>query len=185
MVESFSTDRTDDWTKQMLHSLSIAGTVVFSTRELSQKEFLMSNTPTDTEPTGGTGADRNTLNTDTMKWVSAIVALAGLGLVAYPFMFEATEAATWSDVLAGTVIFLLGGYNFYQLTRDRLANVAVASLATLLGLWALVSPAVIEMGSSELATTTAGGGLIVAALSAYNAYATNRADTPERAPARA
>ena len=147
----------------------------------------MSETPTDPEAERTTETDRrqNTLNTDTMQWVSAIVALAGLGLVAYPFMFEATEAAIWNDTLVGTAIFLLAGYNFYRLSKDRLANVGVASLATLLGLWALVSPAIIEMGSSELAATTAAGGLIAAALSAYNAYANTKADTPERTPARA
>lgn len=145
----------------------------------------MSNTPTDTEPTTGTEANRERLDTDTMQWISAIVAIAGLGLVAYPFMFEATEAAIWNDTLVGTAIFLLGGYNFYRLTRDQLANVAVASLATLLGLWALVSPAVIEMGSNELAMATAAGGLITAVLSAYSAYANRQADTPKRTPARA
>ncbi|QLG48398.1 SPW repeat domain-containing protein [Natrinema halophilum] len=147
----------------------------------------MSNTPTDPEANRTTETDRryNTLNTDTMQWVSAIVALAGLGLVAYPFIFEATEAAIWNDTLTGTAIFLLAGYNFVRLSRDRLASVGVASLTTLLGLWALVSPAVIQMGSGVLATTTAAGGLIVAALSAYNAYANSKADTPEHAPARA
>lgn len=145
----------------------------------------MNNTSTDTEPTTGTEANRQRLNTDTMQWISAIVAIAGLGLVAYPFMFEATEAAIWNDTLVGTAIFLLSGYNFYRLTRDQLANVAVASLATLLGLWALVSPAVIEMGSNELAMATAAGGLITAVLSAYSAYANGRADTPKRAPTRA
>ncbi|WP_336365190.1 SPW repeat domain-containing protein [Halalkalicoccus salilacus] len=145
----------------------------------------MSNTPTDTEPTTGTEANRERLDTDTMQWISAIVAIAGLGLVAYPFMFEATEAAIWNDTLVGTAIFLLGGYNFYRLTRDQLANVAVASLATLLGLWALVFPAVIEMGSNELAMATAAGGLITAVLSAYSAYANGQADTPKRTPARA
>ena len=147
----------------------------------------MSDTSTDPEAdrTTETGGRRNTLDTDTVKWVSAIAALAGLGLVAYPFMFEATETALWSDVLAGAAIFLLAGYNFVRLSRNRLASVGVASLAALLGLWALVSPAVIEMGSNELATTTAAGGLIVAALSAYNAYANRRADTPKRAPDRA
>lgn len=147
----------------------------------------MSETPTDPEADRTTETDRrgNTLNTDTMKWVSAIVALAGLGLVAYPFMFEATEAAFWNDILVGAAIFLLAGYNFVRLSRDQLASVGVASLATLLGLWALISPAVIEMGSGELAATTAAGGLIAATLSAYNAYANNRADTPEGTPARA
>ncbi|QLK27883.1 hypothetical protein HYG81_15220 [Natrinema zhouii] len=145
----------------------------------------MSNTDTETSRGAESTRNRDSLNTDTMQWVSAIVALAGLGLVAYPFMFEATETATWNDTLVGTAIFLLAGYNFYRLSKDRLASVGIASLATLLGLWALVSPAVIEMGSNELAMTTAAGGLIVAALSAYNAYANSRADTPERAPARA
>ena len=147
----------------------------------------MSKTPTDPDAdrTTETGRRRNTLNTDTMQWVSAIVALAGLGLVAYPFMFEATEQAIWNDTLVGTAIFLTAGYNFYRLSKDRLASVGVASLATLLGLWALVSPAIIEMGSSELAATTAAGGLIAAALSAYNAYANSKADTPERTTARA
>ena len=144
----------------------------------------MSNTPPDAE-TSRNEATRNTLNTDTMQWTSAIVALAGLGLVAYPFMFEATEAAIWNDTIVGTAIFLVAGYNFVRLSRDRLASVGAASLATLLGLWALVSPAVIEMGSSELAVTTAAGGLVAAALSAYNAYANNRADTPEHDPAHA
>lgn len=145
----------------------------------------MSNTNTETSRDAESTRNRDTLNTDTMQWVSAIVALAGLGLVAYPFIFESTEAAIWNDTLTGTAIFLLSGYNFVRLSRNRLASVGVASLATLLGLWALVSPAVIEMGSSELATATAAGGLIAAALSAYNAYANSKADTPEHAPARA
>ena len=145
----------------------------------------MSDTPTDTDRTRGTAVERDTLNTDMMKWVSAIVALAGLGLVAYPFMFESTDAAMWNDVIVGAAIFVLGAYNYYRLSNDHLANVAVASLAALLGLWALVSPAVIEMGSDELAMTTAAGGLITAALSAYNAYANNKADTPEHTTTRA
>jgi hypothetical protein len=41
------------------------------------------------------------------------------------------------------------------------------------------------MGSSTLATGTAITGLLVAALSAYNAYVNNKADTPEQTRARA
>lgn len=147
----------------------------------------MSDTQTDPEAgrTPGTERRRDTLNTDMMKWVSAIVALAGLGLIAYPLMFEATEVAFWNDIIVGAAIFLFAGYNFVRLRRDRLASVGAASLTTLLGLWALASPAVMEMGSSELAITTAGGGLLAAVLSAYNAYANRKADTPERTSARA
>ncbi|NUB91349.1 SPW repeat protein [Haloterrigena sp. SYSU A558-1] len=148
----------------------------------------MSDTPTDTnrDSTAAERADhRNTLNTDTMQWLSALVAIIGLYVVASPFIFEATDQAIWNDTLVGTGIFLLAGYNFVRLSRDRLASVGVASLAVLLGLWLLVSPAVIEMGSSTLATGTAASGLAIAVLSAYNAYANNKADAPDRVGARA
>ncbi|WP_247003143.1 SPW repeat domain-containing protein [Halosolutus gelatinilyticus] len=149
----------------------------------------MSDTPTDTtdpstERGTDTRTDRNTLNTDVMQWVSALAALIGLYVVASPFILESTEAAIWNDSLVGTAIFLLAGYNFVRLSRDRLASVGVASLSVLLGLWLLISPAVIEMGSNELATGTAISGLLIAALSAYNAYANSKADAPEDAVAR-
>jgi len=144
----------------------------------------MSDARTDTDTSSGR-VRRNTLDTDTMQWVSAIAALAGLGLVAYPFMFEATETAVWNDTLVGTAIFVLAGYNFYRMTKNRLASVAVASLAVLLGLWALASPMVIEMGSEELAMATAASGLITVAFSAYDAYANSSADTSERGTAHA
>ncbi|AHF99257.1 hypothetical protein HALLA_10715 [Halostagnicola larsenii XH-48] len=145
----------------------------------------MSTTPTDTDSTRDDEHDRNTLNTDAMQWVSALAALVGLYIVASPFLFDATETAIWNDTLVGTGIFLLAGYNFIRMTRDRLASVGVASLTVLLGLWALISPALIEMGSNELATGTAISGAVVAALAAYTAYANNSADTPERAGTRA
>lgn len=138
-----------------------------------------------TETNRDTRTDRNYLNTDAMQWLSAVVALIGLYLVASPFLLEATDAAIWNDTLTGTGIFLLAGYNFVRLSRDRLASVGVASLTVLLGLWALVSPTVIEMGSNELATGTAISGLVVAALSAYNAYANKKADASERTATRA
>lgn len=144
----------------------------------------MSNTPTDTETNRSAETNRNALNTDVMQWLSAIIALVGLWVVASPFVFEATETATWNNTLIGTAIFLLAGYNFFRMTRDRLASVGVASLAVLLGIWVLVSPSVIEMGSNDLATSTTVSGLVVAALAAYNAYANSKADTSERAPTR-
>jgi len=144
----------------------------------------MSNA-SDTDPERRTRTDYNSLNTDVMQWVSALAALLGLYLVASPFLLESTDAAVWNDTLVGTAIFLTAGYNFYRLSKDRLASVGVASLTVLLGLWALVSPSFIDMGGSALATGTAISGLLVAALAAYNAYANNKADTPERAGARA
>lgn len=53
----------------------------------------MSNTPSDTGTNRKTAEHRDRLNTDVMQWVSALAALAGVGLVAAPFILEATETA--------------------------------------------------------------------------------------------
>ncbi|MFC4438532.1 MULTISPECIES: SPW repeat protein [Natrialbaceae] len=148
-----------------------------------------SNTRTERDTESNMGAEtetkRDTLNTDVMQWLSALVALVGLWLVASPFIFEATEAAVWNNTMVGTAIFLLAGYNFYRLSKDRLASVGIAALAALLGLWAVISPYVIEMGSDQLAASTLSAGLIVAVLSIYNAYANRKTDAPDHARARA
>ncbi|SEW31445.1 SPW repeat domain-containing protein [Halobacterium jilantaiense] len=144
----------------------------------------MSDTQTDPESTRDTDRTRDTLDTSTMQWVSALVAIAGLGLVAYPFVFESTDAAVWNDTMLGTAVFLLAGYNFYRLSKNRLASTGAAALAALLGIAALASPTFVEMGSDDLATATMAGGLVVTVLAAYNAYANNRASAPDRSAAR-
>ncbi len=172
-----------------MHTISPTGasTVVFYIWRVAAAKKIMSETPTDTgtDPGEGWARNRQTLNTDAMRWVSAVIGLLGLYLVASPFIFEATDAAYWNDTLVGTAIFLLAGYNFYRLSKDRMASVGVASLTVLLGLWALVSPYVIEMGSNELATGTAITGALVAALAAYNAYANGKADAADHTASRA
>lgn len=129
--------------------------------------------------------ERDTLNTDLMQWVSALVAVIGLWIIASPFVYEATDAASWNNTLVGTAIFLLAGYNFYRLSKDRLANVGAAALAALLGLWIAVSPYVMEMGSGALASSTTVSGLLVALISAYSVYSNRKADAPERTRTRA
>lgn len=161
-----------------------AGTDAFLERWLPQHEETMSETPR-TETNRENRNDYDSLNTDVMQWVSALVALIGLYVVASPFIFEATDQAIWNDTLVGTGIFLLAGYNFVRLSRDRLASVGVASLAVLLGLWLVAAPAVIDMGSDTLATGTMISGAATAVLSAYNAYANNKADAPEHTRTRA
>lgn len=153
----------------------------------------MSNTPTDTpqdtDPSDDRDqtADHDTVNTGVIQWVSALAALAalvGLWIIASPFVYEATDTAYWNNTLVGTGIFVLAGYNFVRLSRDRLASTGVASLAALLGVWIAVSPYLLEMGTTELATSTIVSGVIVAALCAYNAYANTKADTTAHTPAR-
>lgn len=153
----------------------------------------MSETPPDSESTETSEttrlsrdarAGRDALDTDTMQWVSAVVALIGLYIAGSPFIFEATEVALWNDLIVGGAIFLLAGYNNYRMMQNRLASVGAAALVVLLGLWAIATPYVIEMGSNELVTGTMVSGVIVVALSAYNTYANSKADTTERTTAR-
>lgn len=143
------------------------------------------SSPSDSDVSHDRGTERNVLNTDLMQWVSAIAAIVGLWVVASPFVYEATDAAYWNNTLVGTGVFILAGYNFYQLSKDRLASVGVASLAVLLGLWIAVSPYVIDLGSTALDSSTVISGLAIAVLTGYNAYANNRADVPARTGARA
>ena len=143
------------------------------------------NTTANREPARESDTRRETLNTDAIQWVSALVAIAGLWLIASPFVYEATDTAVWNNTLVGTGIFLLAGYNFVRLSRDRLANVGVATLALILGLWIAVSPFVMEMGSGALANSTIVSGLVVVLLSAYNIYANRKADVPESMRTRA
>ena len=143
-------------------------------------------TDTRSDPTSNrdrTGT-RDTLNPRVMQWVSGLAALVGLWLVASPFLFESTDTAVWNNTLVGTAIFALAGYNFVRMSRDRLAAVGVAALVILLGLWAAVSPYVIDMGSDTLLLSTVASGLIIAALSTFNAYLNNKADVAEQPRAR-
>src|SRR6056297_3254165 len=124
--------------------------------------------PSDTGASHERSTDRDVLNTDMMQWVSGLAAIVGLWIVASPFVYEATNAAYWNNTLVGTGIFVLAGYNFYRMSRDHLGSVGVAALAALLGLWILVSPFVIDMGSGALSTSTTVSGIVVAILSGYN-----------------
>lgn len=149
----------------------------------------MNNRQSDTKTTRESAREsdtrRETLNTDAVKWVSALVAIAGLWIIASPFVYAATDTAVWNNTLVGTGIFLLAGYNFVRLSQDRLANVGVTALALLLGLWIAVSPFVMVMGSDALANSTIVSGLVVVLLSAYNVYANRKADAPESMRTRA
>lgn len=136
----------------------------------------MSETPTDERTTAGTERTADTLDTDAMKWLSGLAALIGLWILASPFVYESTRAGEWNNIAVGAAILLLAGYNFYRMSNDLLASVGVSSLVALLGLWAFVAPFVIDMGSDGPMWSTVVSGLIVAAVSGYNAYANRKAD---------
>lgn len=131
-----------------------------------------------------TEADRNTVNTDTVRWVSALAAVAGMGLAFSPFLatsplaIDATDTTLWNNTLIGTAIFLLAGYNYYQLSRGEFADVRIALLASILGLWAMISAYVIEISTFEIRASTVMFGLIAVICSTYTAYTNYQADIP-------
>lgn len=107
--------------------------------------------------------------------VSGLAVLVGVWLVASPFILEATDTALWNNLIVGLAVVLLAGFNYYRMTTERIGNVGVSSLVALLGVWILLVPFIIEMGSEELLWGTAVAGLLIALLSGYNAYSTRRA----------
>lgn len=136
----------------------------------------MSESPADAQSADHAEREVATVDSGTMRIVSGLAAIIGAMILVSPFVLDSTDMAMWNNLIVGGAILVLAGFNFYRLTTDRLANVGVASLVALLGLWAVVAPFVLDMGSDELLWGTAIAGLLVAALSGYSAYANRRAD---------
>lgn len=142
----------------------------------------MSQTRSDTETDRDRPPEEQQNSTDydsnTMKWVSMIVALVGLWIAASPFIYETTEMAMWNNVLVGTAIAVIAGYNFYRMSDRRVASPGSASLVALLGLWTIAAPFIIEVQSEALGWSNVVAGAVVAIVAGYNAYESRRAMTP-------
>ncbi|SDJ49370.1 SPW repeat domain-containing protein [Natronorubrum texcoconense] len=108
--------------------------------------------------------------------ISAIVAVIGAWVVlSVVALYDVSQAAFWNNVLVGSVVFLAAGYNYYRVVNDIPLSVGVSGLVALLGIWLIVSPALLEMQAGLGLTTspfwsTLGSGLLIAALAGYNAY---------------
>lgn len=142
----------------------------------------MSQTSNDTERDRDAPPEERRTRTDydsnTMKWVSLIVALIGLWIAASPFVYDTTEMATWNNVLVGLAIAVIAGYNFYRMSDNRIASPGSASLVALLGLWTIAAPFIIEVNSDTLGWSNVVAGAVVAIVAGYNAYESRRAMTP-------
>lgn len=105
-----------------------------------------------------------------MKWLSGIVSLIGLLVALTPFAYGLTEAAFWNNLVIGSAVFLIAGYNFYRMQKGLTASIGSAALVSLLGLWLLASPFLIEMGAEGAFWNNVVTGLLIALLAGYNAY---------------
>jgi hypothetical protein len=132
------------------------------------------------------------------KGASALVALLGLWIIAAPFVFdmvwetafEMLEAHFWSDIVVGLTLLVLGAYNYYRRSDERVGSVGVAALVVLLGLWLIATPFVFGVGADIGVNIEALGGLdvmslndilvglLVTLLGAYSAYEAQDTDVP-------
>ncbi|WP_226005720.1 SPW repeat protein [Natrinema salinisoli] len=145
----------------------------------------MSESTTD-DPTTGESRTHDQGEPDGQKWLSGFVSLIGLWIAVSPVFYEQTASVLWNNVLIGTAIFLLAGYNYYRISNGHSTSTGVMSLVALLALWTAVShfamSGEVAMSGLEdvgqgLAWSNVVSGLIAAALSAYIAYTAGR-DVP-------
>ncbi|AEH37081.1 SPW repeat protein [Halopiger xanaduensis] len=113
--------------------------------------------------------------------ISAIIAVLGAWTALSVLVFESGEAATWNNVLVGIAVVAAAGYNYYRLHNDIPLSAGVASLVGVLGIWLIISAALLEMAGGLFWSTLATG-LLVAGLAGYNAYEAREARTVATEP---
>ncbi|MDS0475587.1 hypothetical protein [Natrinema sp. 1APR25-10V2] len=97
-----------------------------------------------------------------------VVAL-GAWVALSAFVFETDATPLWNNVLVGLVVAAAAGYNYYRVTNDIPLSAAIASLVAILGVWLIVSAALLGM-TGGLFWSTIAAGLLIAGLAGYNAY---------------
>jgi len=113
----------------------------------------------------------------TFKWVSALVAGLGLWLAVSPIVYGASEPMTALDVVVGTGIFLVAGYEVVRMLDGGVAGIGSAVLVVLFGQWAVLAPFVFPFEPLPLVASNVAVGLLAAALAAYSAYELRRTRT--------
>lgn len=111
------------------------------------------------------------------KWLSAILGLLGLWMLAQAALFELSAGQFWNDILVGALLLAVGAYNYYRRSNENFGNVAAASIAALVGLWLIAAPFVlgIDAGTTETANDLGFWndvvvGLVAAVVGGYSAY---------------
>lgn len=122
------------------------------------------------------------------KWISMLIALLGLWLLAEAIVLDVGDANFWNDVIIGAALVVLGGYNYYRRSDERFGSVSVGAFVALLGLWLLAAPFVLDPeGAAAMDAIPFWNdvivGMLALVLGAYSAYEASR-DTTAQAPAR-
>jgi len=61
-------------------------------------------------------------------------------MIAHAYLFDMVIGQFWSDVIAGVVLLVVGGYNYTRRARQRLGDLGAAVLTALIGVWILSTP---------------------------------------------
>lgn len=133
------------------------------------------------------------------KWISALIALAGLWLIGEAvFVDLLLEQSTmlgiedfWNDLIVGIALTALGGYNYSRRSNETLGSTGAAGLAALLGLWLIISPFVLGIRVNIFEFMSELGfwhdaivGFSVFVISVYSAYKARTVDVATPSPER-
>ncbi|MCO8243181.1 SPW repeat protein [Haladaptatus sp. AB643] len=104
------------------------------------------------------------------KWASGANVLLGLWLFFIPtFVWSASGASFWNDIIVGAAITIIGAYGVYSATNgDSPANWS-NGLNTLLGLW-MIASAFIWGGTALLFWNDIVVGVVVAVLAGFATF---------------
>jgi hypothetical protein len=108
--------------------------------------------------------------------ISLLVAVLGAWVAVSVLVFQTAAPPLWSNLLVGLVILAAAGYNYYRVINDVPLSTGIATLIAVLGIWLIVSAALLEMTGSLFWSTLATG-LLIAGLAGYNAYEAREART--------
>jgi thiol:disulfide interchange protein len=138
----------------------------------------MSNRNTDTEYDRNEDAGEYDPNPgERGKWISGVIALLGLWMLAEALLFDIVPGQFWNDIIVGALLLAVGGYNYYRRSDEEIGSVGAAAVAALVGLWLIAAPFVFGAEGGATETTNALAfwndivvGLLALGLGAYSAY---------------
>ncbi|MGQ3413925.1 SPW repeat domain-containing protein [Natrinema sp. LN54] len=101
--------------------------------------------------------------------------LLGYWLITASFVFAASGIARWNDVLVGTAVAVVAGYNYANVRSRRPPSATGAGIVAILGCWLVIAPFALGLEGPALWNDVVAGTVIVS-FGGYNAYTATAAD---------